>query len=145
MNTLSEELQLLDDYLQMEQLRFGFQYDILNNLKIHNDLIDIPNLLLQPIVENAVKHGISTLGSKGKIVVTIDQQGHDLVLGVADNGARFNTEAIEATGGYGLRLTKERLALLEQLYPENSFQIQIKANSNMTEICIVISHWIANI
>jgi len=145
MNTLSEELQLLDDYLQMEQLRFGFQYDILNNLKIHNDLIDIPNLLLQPIVENAVKHGISTLGSRGRIVVTIDQQGQDLVLGVADNGAKLNTETIKAAGGYGLRLTKERLALLEQLYPENSFKIQITASSDITEICIVISHWIANI
>ncbi len=145
MNTLSEELQLLDDYLQMEQLRFGFQYDILNNLKIHNDLIDIPNLLLQPIVENAVKHGISTLGSGGRIVVTIDQQGQDLVLGVADNGAKLNTETIKAAGGYGLRLTKERLALLEQLYPENSFKIQITASSDITEICIVISHWIANI
>ena len=145
MNTLSEELQLLDDYLQMEQLRFGFQYDILNNLKIHNDLIDIPNLLLQPIVENAVKHGISTLGSRGRIVVTIDQQGQDLVLGVADNGAKLNTETIKVAGGYGLRLTKERLALLEQLYPENSFKIQITASSDITEICIVISHWIANI
>ncbi|OOG18195.1 hypothetical protein BWD42_13110 [Sphingobacterium sp. CZ-UAM] len=143
MNTLNHEFQLLDDYLQMEQLRFGFKYEILNNLEVHGDLIEIPSLLLQPIVENAVKHGIAAIGSQGMITLSAQQVEQDLFLCVSDNGKGFNVKMTKPTSGYGLRLTEERLILLGKLYPENTFQIHRTSNSGITKICIIISDWIA--
>src|SRR5690606_4715961 len=68
--SLSQEKTLLDDYLQMEQLRFGFKYEINHSENLDLDNIEIPSMLLQPFVENAVKHGISEKATDGKITVT---------------------------------------------------------------------------
>lgn len=144
MNTLSEELQLLDDYLQMEQLRFGFHYQIENRILVHADLIEVPTMLLQPIVENAVKHGISALGNKGVIHITIDQLEQSLQLCVADNGSGFECSEANNKSGYGLRLSKDRLNLLSQLYPENTFYFQVQSKDCNTQVCILISNWISN-
>lgn len=144
MNALSGELQLLDDYLQMEQLRFGFHYQIENRILVHADLIEVPTMLLQPIVENAVKHGISALGNKGVISITIDQLEQSLQLCVADNGSGFECSEANNKSGYGLRLSKDRLNLLNQLYPENTFHFQVHSNDGNTQVCILITNWISN-
>jgi len=143
MNPLSEELQLLDDYLQMEQLRFGFHYQIENKISVHADLIEIPTMLLQPIVENAVKHGIAILGNTGMISIIIDQLGQTMRIYIEDNGAGFDYTVENNGSGYGLRLSKERLNLLNKLYPENTFHIEIKTTNNKTQVCILISNWIS--
>lgn len=142
MNVLSQEIQLLDDYLKMEQLRFGMHYQIKNELTVHSDLVEIPTFLLQPLVENAVKHGIATRGLEGLIVVSFEQQEQSLLLSVADNGMGFTESSPPSKSGYGLRLTRERLLLLGQLYPENDFRMQISSQPGNTKITISISNWI---
>ncbi len=142
MNVLSQEIQLLDDYLKMEQLRFGMHYQIKNELTVHSDLVEIPTFLLQPLVENAVKHGIATGGLEGLIVVSFEQQEQSLLLSVEDNGMGFTESSPPSKSGYGLRLTRERLLLLGQLYPENDFRMQISSQPGNTKITISISNWI---
>ncbi|SFG31787.1 Histidine kinase-, DNA gyrase B-, and HSP90-like ATPase [Pontibacter chinhatensis] len=90
--SLAQEKTLLDDYLQMEQLRFGFQYEINHAEALDLENIEIPSMLLQPFVENAVKHGISQKATAGKINITFSKQANDLVLTVTDNGNGFDTE-----------------------------------------------------
>jgi two-component system LytT family sensor kinase len=138
--SLSQEKTLLDDYLQMEQLRFGFKYDI--NLSEHLDLdnIEIPSMLLQPFVENAVKHGISKKANDGKITITFINHTNDLILTVTDNGKGFDTE--KKNIGLGLPLSNSRIELLNSIYKENRFTLEIQSTINGTIISLTLTDWL---
>lgn len=138
--SLSQEKALLDDYLQMEQLRFGFKYEITHyeNLDLAN--IEIPSMLLQPFVENAVKHGISQKANDGKVMITFIKQANDLVLTVTDNGNGFSTE--KKKDGLGLPLSDSRIALLNSIYKRNLFTLDIQSTSNGTKISLTLTGWL---
>jgi signal transduction histidine kinase len=109
MTTIREEAEMLRIYLDVEQHRFG------ENLEYHIDLDEtllnfaIPRALLQPLVENAVKHGVSKLAEKGVIKISAKALAGKVVLEVADNGPGFPEELLH---GYGLQHTYEKLKLL---------------------------------
>ncbi len=111
-DTIANELEMVDTYLQIEQVRFG---DRLNFTVQVDDpalkALTIPKFLLQPIVENAIKHGISKLPKEGKIRVHIYEEGIWLYLCVQDNGPAFREEGVS---GYGLRSIRDKLRLLYQ-------------------------------
>lgn len=138
--SLSQEKTLLDDYLQMEQLRFGFMYEI--NFSEDLDLanIEIPSMMLQPFVENAVKHGIAQKTADGKILISFSKQTNDLVLTVSDNGTGFDTE--RKNNGWGLQLSNSRIALLNSIYKENRFTLAIQSNPNGTKISLTLTDWL---
>jgi sensor histidine kinase YesM len=138
--TLTSEKTLLDDYLQMEQLRFGFQYHISASSDLDVENIEIPAMLLQPFVENAVKHGIAEKGNDGKIEISFTKQGTDLVLSVKDNGTGF--DVTQDYTGLGLALTKNRISLLNSIYKETPFSLDMKADVDGTIIKITLSQWI---
>lgn len=138
--SIQEELKILDDYLQMEQLRFGFQYQIKVDTNLNQANIDIPAMLLQPFVENAVKHGVSALKEEGNIVIEISKENNDIVISVADNGKGFNIKN-EATG-YGMKLSQERIALLNQIYNDQSVTLTVDSNTMGTTITIRLTNWI---
>jgi two-component system LytT family sensor kinase len=138
--SLSQEKTLLDDYLQMEQLRFGFEYEINtpNNLDIEN--IEIPSMLLQPFVENAVKHGIAQKANNGKITIVFNKKENDLVLTVTDNGNGFDSTIKH--NGLGLALSQNRINLLNSVYKENRFNLAIQSNTNGTTISLTLTDWL---
>lgn len=138
--SLSQEKALLDDYLQMEQLRFGFTYEITasENLAIEN--IEIPSMLLQPFVENAVKHGISQKASHGIVRVSFNKQENNLVLTVKDNGNGFDTA--KKNIGLGLKLSDSRVALLNSIYQENPIILAIQTTPQGTEISLTLTDWL---
>ena len=88
--SLAQEEKLLHDYLQMEQLRFGFTYKITHAESLDLPNIEIPSMLLQPFVENAVKHAVAVKPGAGEILISFLQKGHDLLLSVKDNGHGFD-------------------------------------------------------
>jgi two-component system LytT family sensor kinase len=137
---LTSEKTLLDDYLQMEQLRFGFQYNIMASPDLDVENIEIPAMLLQPFVENAVKHGIAEKGNDGKIEIGFTKQGTDLILSVKDNGGGF--DSAKDYSGLGLALTKNRISLLNSIYKETPFLLDIKANIEGTLVQITINEWL---
>lgn len=111
-DTIANELEMVDTYLQIEQVRFGDRL----NFRVQVDdpalkSLTIPKFLLQPIVENAIKHGISKLSVEGKIRVHIYEEGDWLYLCVHDNGPAFREEG---SSGYGLRSIQDKLHLLYQ-------------------------------
>ena len=138
--SLLQEKTLLDDYLQMEQLRFGFSYEInySNNLDLDN--IEIPSMLLQPFVENAVKHGISEKDSDGKIVVNLSKKDSDLILSVIDNGRGFDTQ--QRHNGLGLSLSNTRISLLNSIYKKNHFTLDVQSNLNGTRVSLTLTDWL---
>ncbi|MEJ6980011.1 histidine kinase [Pedobacter sp. P351] len=138
--SLSQERNLLDDYLQMEQLRFGFKYEINHSENLDLDNIEIPSMLLQPFVENAVKHGISQKTSDSKIIITFIKQGNDLVLTVTDNGNGFDTR--KKSNGLGLQLSESRIALLNSIYKDNRFTLAIDSTTSGTKINLTFTDWL---
>ena len=138
--SLAQEKTLLDDYLQMEQLRFGFSYEIKtdDNLDLQN--IEIPSMLLQPFVENAVKHGIASKTTEGNIAISFSKNGNNLVLMVADNGNGFNAD--KKHEGLGLSLSKNRISLLNSIYKETQFVLAINSNNTGTKITLTLSDWL---
>jgi sensor histidine kinase YesM len=139
--SLAQEKNLLDDYLQMEQLRFGFNYEIKHTQNTDLENLEIPSMLLQPFVENAVKHGISQKANEGKIVISFIQQANDLVLKVTDNGSGFDIK--ENNNGLGLQLSYSRIALLNSVYKENRFTLAILPGTMGTSISLTLTNWLA--
>ncbi|MEE1945358.1 histidine kinase [Pedobacter sp. KR3-3] len=138
--SLAEEQALLTDYLEMEQQRFGFSFElkVSPGLDIHN--IEIPAMLLQPFVENAVKHGIATKEKAGHIAVAFEQREKDLVLTVSDNGLGFDTT--KNYEGLGLQLSKNRISLLNAIYQDSPLYLTMEANDKGTMITITLTQWL---
>lgn len=109
-SSLADELDMVRTYLQVEHVRFGdrLQFTVQITDEQLNSL-QIPQFLLQPIVENAVKHGISKRAGQGRIDVKIYPQNDWLCLSVHDNGPPFPDEM---GTGYGLRSIQDKLRLL---------------------------------
>lgn len=140
--SLEQELAILDDYLQMEQLRFGFKYEITTDPDLNQANIEIPAMLLQPFVENAVKHGVAILKEQGRIIVSVSRQGQDIVFAIKDNGKWTATDNPVEISGYGLKLSQERVALLNQLYKDQPLSLHIDKQGQGTVVSIRLSNWI---
>ena len=110
--TLRRELDLLDRYLDIMQVRFPG----LNVLRLLDDgALDVmvPSMILQPLVENAIRHGVEKMTEPGRIEIEAVLDGNTLVLRVSDNGPGESAEPDSESGGVGLSNTRARL---EQLY-----------------------------
>ena len=138
--SLLQEKALLDDYLQMEQLRFGFKYEIDYSKDLNLENIEIPSMLLQPFVENAVKHGISQNAVNGNIKVTFTKHGRNLILVVLDNGNGFDTN--KKTNGLGIQFSSSRIELLNSIYKENRFTLAIQSSMEGTKVSITLTDWL---
>jgi signal transduction histidine kinase len=110
---LGQELTFTHRYLEIMQIRFQGRLSIQS--QVEPSALDalVPNLILQPLVENAIKHGVSKIDDEGRIAIHARRDGERLVLCVRDNGPRITEQGLRAGEGVGLRNTRERL---EQLY-----------------------------
>jgi LytS/YehU family sensor histidine kinase len=134
--SLEDELKIQEDYLQMEQLRFGFQYQITVGEEINIANTEIPAMLLQPFVENAVKHGVALLQQNGSIHMQINKQVNNLSLSVTDNGKGFDKEVTQQKDSLGLKLSEEHIALLNQVNPDQPVVLNIDSKQTGTTITI---------
>lgn len=142
MISVEDEIAILDDYLQMEQLRFGFQYKIEVDEAINKANTEIPAMLLQPFIENSVKHGVAVLQQEGLIRVMIKLEGKDLDLLVQDNGAGFDVnDPAVYDHGFGLKLSRERMALLNQVYHKRAL-FKITSTPGNTTIAVKLIDWL---
>ena len=110
---LHEELEFLQKYLEIEQTRFQDRLTV--EYEIDPDTLDaeVPRLILQPLVENAIKHGVAPRSGPGRIVIVSRSDGDQLRLTVRDNGAGLNGSADAGMQeGVGLSNTRDRLECL---------------------------------
>jgi two-component system LytT family sensor kinase len=120
--TLREELDFLELYLDIEQMRFSDRLAV--EMKIEPDTLEalLPNLILQPLAENAIRHGIAARVSAGTVGISARVQNGILQINVYDDGPGLPSAAATNGHGIGLRNTRDRL---ERLYgPEHVFSVR---------------------
>jgi two-component system, LytTR family, sensor kinase len=119
---LSEELEFLNLYVGVEQMRFPDRLTVEIDVDPETNDALVPSLMLQPIVENAIRHGIAPRLAPGKVRVAARKFGDNLVLNVEDDGV-----GLKQTDGKGIGLQNTR-SRLTQLY-QSSSDLQIKSRS----------------
>jgi two-component system LytT family sensor kinase len=113
LTSLSHELEFVAGYLEIEKIRFGDRLNIVLDVAAETLDAQVPHLLLQPLVENAVRHGIAKVSKGGEIRMAATHEGDTLHLAISDNGPRLdNLDMFHGKGGLGLRATQERLQTL---------------------------------
>jgi LytS/YehU family sensor histidine kinase len=133
--SLNRELEFVAGYLEIEKVRFGERLSIVLDIAAETLDAQVPSLLLQPLVENAIRHGISRLSSGGSVRIAASREGRELSLRVRDNGPGLVSVAGTPRTGFGLRTTRERL---QTLYGnQHSFEIH-DAPSGGVEVSVRI-------
>jgi two-component system LytT family sensor kinase len=107
---LRQEIDFLRVYLDIEQVRFQDRLQIVWDVIPETLDAGVPTLLWQPVLENAIRHGVTPLAGRGRIVIASRREGDDLLLEIRDNGTGLPPVPRE---GVGLRNIRERV---EQLY-----------------------------
>ena len=111
--TLEEELRFINEYLEIEKVRFSDKIEVAEEIEAATLKANVPNFLLQPIVENAIRYAVAKRKSGGRISIRADKHEGLLRLVVEDNGPGFSSgKEGKASGGVGLRVTAERLIRL---------------------------------
>jgi len=136
--TLEQELEFLKTYLEIENIRFQ------DKLRVEMDIDDkalhakVPNLILQPIVENAVRHGVAKQTGVGRLSIRASLVDDQLKLEVEDNGPGPNGNSNRRNGtGVGLANTRARL---EQFYGDFEFEIKAKENKGGTIVSLNVPY-----
>ncbi len=121
--TLREELEAIDEYLDIEKMRFGTKLVIEKQIDPASLDVVVPSMLLQPIVENSIKHGLEPKVGRGRIVIrSVRQDGHAIIDVIDDGVGVTSTDAAQVKGnGIGLRNVNERLRVI---YGAN-YQLQL--------------------
>ena len=111
---LRQELDFLERYLALQQVRFSDRLEV--RMHISPEVLDasVPSLVLQPLAENAVRHGLGPREQGGVLEIAAERSGPDLVLSLRDTGVGLPPES-ERRGGVGLQNVRARLAVL---YPD---------------------------
>jgi hypothetical protein len=130
MVTLGDELQAVELYLQLEQLRFEFQFAIGMSPGVNPNLIEIPGMVIQPLAENAIVHGLSPIRGHGELNIQIDRLNGNLCICVTDNGAglQLNKPDHLSEKGFGLKLVEERIKILNLEGKEARLQVENRIN-----------------
>jgi two-component system LytT family sensor kinase len=110
--TLSREIEFLNCYLEIEKVRFAERLTVIYDISPETLDAPVPNLLLQPLVDNAVKHGISKLAGGGEIRIAATSRSGQLKIEISDNGPGISNKGSLPSSGLGLRITRERLQSL---------------------------------
>lgn len=113
---LAEELAFLEHYLAIQKIRFGDHLRIETQIAPEVATASVPCFFVQPLVENAIVHGISRRASGGTVIVSAQQAGDRLDIRVLDDGVGLPAGwTLETSGGVGLSVTRQRVA---GLYPD---------------------------
>ena len=121
--TLREELEAIDEYLDIESIRFGPKLRIEKFIDPGSLDVVVPSMLLQPLVENSIKHGLSPKIGEGRITIRSARENGHAIIDVIDNGVGVSPDHVDRvkTGGIGLRNVNERLRVI---YGAN-YQLQL--------------------
>ena len=118
---LAQEIQFVKDYCALQKLRFNDRLNCTFDIAIYQNDWNIPKLLLQPIVENSIRHGIEPCTHPCLIEIKISELDEEaLLITISDNGTGFDIGQLEE-GGIGIRNVKERLSSYS---PESTMEIQ---------------------
>ena len=121
---LHREMELLQLYLDIQQTRFKERLQVNVNVASFDEATLVPSMLLQPLVENALKYGIEPYTDNGLVEIDIHARNGSLCISIKDNGKK-DFEQIDFNAGIGLANTKERL---QNLYPDQ-YKFSVSPNN----------------
>jgi len=115
---LSEEIELLNNYIELEKLRMneGFYFELIIQDNLEVDDIEIPPMMIQPFVENAIKHGVAKVNN-GKLIIQIVEKGTSIRFEIKDNGPGLmerKTSENKLHKSMAMKITADRAMILEQ-------------------------------
>lgn len=133
-STLNKEIMLIKSYVSIEQARFSNRLEV--EFKIDDNLLSVkfPILILQPLVENSIKHGILKKIDGGKVTISIKDENSKAYVEIIDNGVGFENADKSVSTGLGLENINNRLKLL---YGED-YGLNIFSNSEGTKVMFYI-------
>lgn len=137
---LTKEIKILEDYMYLQSMRFGSRVTYEIQCDVNQNAVLVPSFIFQPLVENAIIHGIAPKESGGNIVVHIWEELGSLSITVSDTGIGMNEEELSSlkdsllqdetlTRGIGLKNVYQRVKML---YQDNDFEILSKAGEGTT-------------
>lgn len=143
---LSFELEQIKKYLELEHMRFPDKFDFTVSVDetIDTDRVQIPNMLIQPNLENAIWHGLRYKDEKGHLNVSISRKGKDIEIIIQDDGIglrksqEIKTKNQKIHQSRGLKNVEERIQLLNHLYHKN-IRFEISENQIGTRVTLVVS------
>lgn len=109
---LAEELELVQSYLQIEQIRLGSGLHVEWSLDPEAKQLEVPPFILQPLVENAIKHGVGGRSGPSRVAISTAVVGEQVEIRVVDDGPGPEASAGDEGGGRGLAITRSRLSAL---------------------------------
>lgn len=107
LSTLQEEQEHCQSYLEIELARFGDRLTVINEIPAHLANLQLPSFTLQPLIENAIKHGISTLLEQGQIRLYTEEHADSVTIHVEDNAGTWQPQP--AGDGLGMTIVDRRL------------------------------------
>jgi two-component system LytT family sensor kinase len=112
--TLREELEAIDEYLDIEVIRFGPKLKVIKDIDPDTMDLIVPSMILQPLVENSIKHGFSRKVGPGSITIRSQRDGGRAIIEVEDDGMGFFAGALDQpmSSGIGLSNVRERLRVI---------------------------------
>ncbi len=112
--TLREELEAIDEYLDIESIRFGPKLRIEKSIDPETLDVVVPSMLLQPLIENSIKHGLSPKIGEGRITIRSSRKNGHAIIDIIDNGVGVSADHGDRvkSGGIGLRNVNERLRVI---------------------------------
>ena len=129
--TLAQEIDLAKNYLSIEQVRFGERLQVQWQLDAAANLAKLPPLLLQPLVENAVHHGVEPSAQGAQVLISTKLEGSKVVVIISNSlpaaMAESTASLVKRGQGIALNNVRQRLSLLHDI--ESSFQAGIKDNN----------------
>ena len=135
---LHEEIEFLETYLQIEEARFGSRLQVKIAVDPAVAMEQIPSLMLQPIVENALKHGLAPKPGQGHLWITAEGKGNQLRLRVEDDGVGPAIDVLKVNGikgpsnGVGLENVAQRLHALYQDKGGMTFEARQTGGTSVT-------------
>lgn len=144
--SLSTELELIEKYVSLEHQRFSdkFEYQISVDEKLDVDALLIPNMIIQPNIENAIWHGLRYLDKQGKLLISFTKQNNNIVITIDDSGIgiakskSMKTKNQRSHVSLGLKNIKERINILNDLYHLKIVQLTKEKTENETGTIVEI-------
>jgi PAS domain S-box-containing protein len=146
---LQEEIEMIKNYVDLEQTRFEnkftFELNIDNDVEVDN--IEIPSLLIQPYIENAILHGLYNKTGPGKLSINVKEDNECLLFEIIDDGIgreaaqKLKDKNMTAHKSMGIKITEERLKLINE-HHNVSFAIEDRKDANGDPTGTTIRVWI---
>ena len=122
---LHDEIESIKKYLELERLRFSFKYKLTVDSKINKHEVEIPAMLIQPFVENAIVHGLNEKKGEKNLTIDFKIENDNLRCLITDNGIGINTAQAKKRSNlkrekYGIKLAQDRIGLINENYKTNA-------------------------